>query len=130
MQALRHIDNFDPARSRLQTWLTRIANNLAVSHLRKKKPENCLPLDERRPLPDDTLPPFEAESPSLLEQAMSTLPPDDQSLMWLFYADDLPLAEIAYITGRSPSNVATRLHRLRHRLRDTIILHSCATLSH
>jgi polysaccharide pyruvyl transferase WcaK-like protein len=30
--------------------------------------------------------------------------------------DDLPLADIGYITGQAPGTVATRLHRIRHKL--------------
>ena len=70
---------------------------------------------------DDAMSPFEAESPSLLEQAMAELPPEDQHLLWLFYYDGLPLQEIAYITDRTPQSLATRLHRLRSRLKRIIL---------
>ena len=122
LKALQHIHEFDPARSRMQTWLSRIASNLAISHLRRRTARPTSPLEDMSDLPDDdAMSPFEAESPSLLEQAMAELPPEDQQLLWLFYYDGLPLQEIAYITDRTPQSLATRLHRLRSRLKRIIL---------
>ena len=56
-----------------------------------------------------------------LRRAIAQLKPDEQTLITLFYYDDRPLADIAYILdGRefssSNSAIATRLHRIRRKL--------------
>ncbi|MBQ8936773.1 MAG: RNA polymerase subunit sigma-70, partial [Bacteroidaceae bacterium] len=49
-------------------------------------------------------------------QALDHLPPDEQTLVNLFYYDDLPLRDIAYIVEAPPGTIATRLHRIRQKL--------------
>ena len=56
------------------------------------------------------------ERTELLERAIDHLTAEEQTLVTLFYYDDLPLADIGYITGQAPGTVATRLHRIRHKL--------------
>jgi RNA polymerase sigma-70 factor (ECF subfamily) len=56
------------------------------------------------------------ERAELLERAIEHLTADEQTLVTLFYYDDLPLADIGYITGQTPGTIATRLHRIRHKL--------------
>ena len=51
-----------------------------------------------------------------LEQLMDELPDDEQMLLTLYYYDDLPLAEIAYITGIEAGPLAKRLYRIRRKL--------------
>ena len=52
----------------------------------------------------------------LLQQALDQLAPDEQTLINLFYYDDLPLKEIGYIIDAPPGTIATRLHRIRRKL--------------
>lgn len=52
----------------------------------------------------------------LLEEAVATLPAADQLLLHLFYYDDRPLREIAYIMDAEPNSLSQRLHRIRKRL--------------
>ena len=56
------------------------------------------------------------ERTELLERAIDHQTAEEQTLITLFYYDDLPLADIGYITGQAPGTVATRLHRIRHKL--------------
>ena len=51
-----------------------------------------------------------------LRQAIRRIPPDDQTLLHLYYIDDRPLKEIAYIIDRPSSYLATRLQRIRKKL--------------
>ncbi|MBR3373692.1 MAG: sigma-70 family RNA polymerase sigma factor, partial [Bacteroidaceae bacterium] len=48
------------------------------------------------------------------------LPPDDRLLIELFYYDNLPIKDIALITGQSQPNILTRLYRIRKRLHKEI----------
>ena len=51
-----------------------------------------------------------------LHEAVSTLMPEDQMLLHLYYADDLPLKEISEIVGHDHFYLATRLQRIRKKL--------------
>ena len=57
----------------------------------------------------------------LLRQAIDYLPPDEQTLLNLFYFDDLPLKDIAFIMEAPPGTLATRLHRIRKKLYSLIL---------
>ena len=121
LRGLSQIDCYDPAKASLRTWLCRIAYRTALNHLRRPVLQMLTMEDaavsaeaeaEMQTLfqqPDD-------ERTELLEQAIDHLTAEEQTLITLFYYDDLPLADIGYITGQAPGTVATRLHRIRHKL--------------
>ena len=48
--------------------------------------------------------------------AIDRLPADEQLLLHLYYYDDRPLRDIAYIMDAEPGLLATRLHRIRKKL--------------
>ncbi len=56
----------------------------------------------------------------LLEEAISDLPPDDQLLLHLYYYDDRPLRDIAYIMDAEANALGVRLHRIRKKLQTMI----------
>lgn len=100
----------------LLTWLLRIAYREAMNHLRRRRPRMVdigdLPIaDEEADLSTGI-----EERIQLLEEAVSLLPPDDQLLLHLYYYDDRPLRDIAYIMDAEPNALGVRLHRIRKRL--------------
>ena len=121
LRGLSQMDSYDPAKASLRTWLCRIAYRTALNHLRRPVLQTLTMDDEAVSAaaeaemqtlfqePDD-------ERAELLERAIEHLTADEQTLVTLFYYDDLPLADIGYITGQAPGTVATRLHRIRHKL--------------
>jgi RNA polymerase sigma-70 factor (ECF subfamily) len=56
-----------------------------------------------------------------LKQAVSQLAPDDQMLLSLYYHDELPFREIAYIVDSNDSYLRSRLQWLRKKIHQTII---------
>ena len=119
--AYEHLKDYDPRRAGLSTWLQRIAYHEALYHLRKRRREVGLPLEVGDDFPDE-LP--EATTTEQLDEAIQRLPPEDQMLLQLYYFEQRPLREIAYITGpsddaltRETSRLSSRLHRIRQRLR-------------
>ena len=119
--AYEHLKDYDPQRASLSTWLQRIAYHEALYHLRKRKRQVLLPLDVGDDVPDE-LP--ETTTAEQLDEAIQKLPPEDQMLLQLYYFDQRPLKEIAYITGpadnslnREVSRLSSQLHRIRQRLR-------------
>lgn len=52
----------------------------------------------------------------LMEEAVEELPEKDQLLLHLFYYEDRPLRDIAYIMDAEPNTLSQRLSRLRKKL--------------
>ena len=135
LSAFRAIDRFE-GRSKLSTWLYRIAYNASLMHLRKRERMTTFSLDQpygdeeqARPvagdllvdwstLPDDRL--LTAEARQEMDRAIAQLP---QSLRAAFILRDiqgLSGAETAEILGISVQAVKNRLHRARLSLRDRL----------
>lgn len=117
-QAWRAFPGYDAARP-FGTWLYRIALNVAISWLRRHVPRQRLtvPLDvDEHDLGGVGLDGEEAERVAALTAAIRELAPLDRALV-LLYLDDHPHREIAAVLGISESNVATKLQRLKQRLR-------------
>ena len=51
-----------------------------------------------------------------LMEMVDDLPDDERMLLTLYYFEDRPLTEIAYITGVDPKVLAKRLYRTRKKL--------------
>ena len=105
------------------TWMYRIALNVAISFLRRHTHpvRQTLSLEENEiELVDETAGNSESdERIPLLQQVIASLPALDRGLM-LLYLDDHSYCEIAAILGISETNVATKLNRLKQRVREAI----------
>jgi RNA polymerase sigma-70 factor (ECF subfamily) len=60
-----------------------------------------------------------------LEQLMDTLVDDERMLLTLYYYEDRPLSEIAYITGIDARALANRLYRLRRKMYKQLCSANC-----
>lgn len=123
MKVFRHVDSFHEERASLSTWLLRIAYHEALNFVRGKKPpvvslEDYEPKIEKLSEQDvgDLMNRTDEETIALMEQALQQLLPKDQSLIAMFYYEDLSLKEIAYITDSATTTVASRLCRIRHKM--------------
>jgi RNA polymerase sigma-70 factor (ECF subfamily) len=105
------------------TWMYRIALNVAISFLRRNtRPiRQTVPLEEiDRELPDENSGTRETdERVLLLQRIIATLDPLNRALL-LLYLDDHSYRDIAAILGISETNVATKLSRLKERLRQNL----------
>ena len=104
------------------TWMYRIALNVAISHLRGRslRDRHHVPLDEAAHDMATDDPGHEAEQRQrLLHRCITALQPLDRALL-LLYLEDRSHREIGDILGLREGNVATRLGRLRQRIRDQI----------
>ena len=128
LRAIVHIDSYDPALASLSTWISRIAYRTALNNLRNhprpilsldNNPDISLQADEKTV--QDFLQNSDDSMTELLRQAIDYLPPDEQTLLNLFYFDDLPLKDIAFIMEAPPGTLATRLHRIRKKLYSLIL---------
>ena len=104
-------------RSSFSTWICRIAYTTAVSWLRKQHIK-YLSIDDQPQLPDTFVDEALDDETRIddLRRAIAQLKPDEQTLVTLFYYDDRPLADIAYILDIETGTIATRLHRIRRKL--------------
>jgi RNA polymerase sigma-70 factor (ECF subfamily) len=132
ISAFRALNRFE-GRSRLGTWLYRIAYNAALMRLRKREVPT-LSIDEPvtneegetlprqlvdwTALPDQVL--LADELRSVLNAAMARLPESLRSVFVLRDLEGLSTAETAEVLNLTETNVKVRLHRARLALREQL----------
>lgn len=120
MKAFEHLSAFN-GNSSFSTWIYRIAYNTTLSALRKKRNE-VLSFDDKLwksvsdTQVDEALDTDSEEQIEKLQQALSTLPADEQALVTLFYEEEKTISDICYILHFSESNAKVKLHRIRKKL--------------
>ena len=125
-RAWKRASTFDPSRGTVRAWLTRIAHNLAIDHLRKARPDS---LDETLPSGRSRGDEVAEDHPGALEkvleweraaavaEALGELPAIHREVLTLRFEEDLKLDEIAQIAGTPLSTVKSRLRRALEGLR-------------
>ncbi len=127
VSAFQSLARFDAERASFRTWLLRIAYHIALKRLRKASRKGWTQVEENdiEEYPDletDTLlNDTTSERITRLKQAVSQLAPDDQMLLSLYYHDELPFREIAYIVDSNDSYLRSRLQWLRKKIHQTIL---------
>ena len=106
----------NPARP--EPWIARIARREALRAL-ARRPESPLSDDDRQADPRQELSEF-VDSLDL-RRAMSGMDGQDRWLLIGYYWQDLPHRELAMQLGLAEVTVRVRLHRIRQRLRDTLM---------
>jgi len=127
LRAYQKLDHFN-GESSFYTWVYRIAVNLALSDLRKRRPAvgGGLPIDppDRRGAEDPSASLERAEREERIQQALGALAPDHRTIVVMKEFDDLHYDEIGAMLGIPVGTVRSRLHRarceLRERLRDLV----------
>ena len=118
--------SFDSGKASFKTWLMRIAYYTSLKRLRGISTTAHAEADT---VSIDTITDTDADmvlndtSPrrlSLLAEAIRMLPAKDQMLLSLYYHDDRPIKEIAFIIGCTDSYLRSRLQWLRKKLCQTI----------
>ena len=120
-QLWRAFPGYDAERS-FSTWMYRIALNVAISSLRnsRRRDLHSVPLDESLDdVPGDEGDHETAEQLRLLRQYIARQDPLNRALL-LLYLEDRSHREIAEILGISEGNVATKISRLKQRIRDDL----------
>lgn len=116
-QAWKAYRHYDPARP-FSTWLYRIALNVAISHLRAHGGRETFALDDlAEPAHDEDAARETEDGMRALQRCVAALDPLDRALL-LLYLDERPQREIADVLGLSETNVATKIGRLKHRIRE------------
>jgi RNA polymerase sigma-70 factor (ECF subfamily) len=132
LRVYMNLDRYDEAH-KFSTWIYRIANNLCIDRLRRRKPTLSLDFedengettgsgyavlsgDEDRPEEQMIL----SELQSTVRDAIDKLPDKYKSVVILRYLHDLSLQEIGEVLDLPVTTVKTRVHRAREALRLTL----------
>ncbi|WP_226038562.1 RNA polymerase sigma factor SigW [Aquibacillus saliphilus] len=128
IRAYVNIHSFD-SRRKFSTWLYRIATNITIDRIRKKKPDYFLDaevkgtdgldmysqLSSDQPLPEDEVESIELQN--YIQEEIMNLPAKYRSVIALRFVDELSLNEISEILNIPVGTVKTRIHRGREALR-------------
>lgn len=116
-------------KQKFSTWIYRIATNLCIDQLRKRKPNYYLDaemndqegMDGYTLIPgDDRTPETEylvSETQQMIHHAIEGLPVKYKSVIILRYLQELSLQEIGEVLDMPVTTVKTRVHRGREFLR-------------
>lgn len=120
LQLWRSFPSYEPLR-RFSTWMYRVALNVAISHARHLSRDGRQQLEPLTEVHLETIGTAESspedERLDALRLALNQLGSLNRTLMML-YLDECDYAEIAEITGLSETNVATKINRIKKKLRD------------
>ncbi|ANX10586.1 RNA polymerase sigma factor SigW [Fictibacillus halophilus] len=128
LRAYRNISKYNNE-FKFSTWIFRIATNLCIDRLRKKKPDYYLDaevpgtdgatmysqLSSEEPLPEQVV--TENERWNELQEEIMKLPEKYRTAIVLKYVEDLSLEEISHIMDIPVPTVKTRIHRGREALK-------------
>ena len=118
LRAANNIRRYDPNRG-FDHWLFSIAHNLAIDHLRRRKPEalieDATPSGNQATEALDQL--LESERAAALANAITELPAAYREVLALRFEEDMKLDEIARVTGVPLPTVKSRLQRALQNLR-------------
>jgi RNA polymerase sigma factor (sigma-70 family) len=120
-QLWRSFAGFDERRAKLSTWMYRVALNVAISEVRRAGPST----GRNEALDDAHLERLAGDEPNIdQEQRLSALhsfigrlDPFNRALI-LLHLEERSYAEIADILGITETNVATKINRIKQKLRD------------
>jgi len=121
-----HQYRFDAA---LKSWIGQVAYSVAKRHLERKRIPLAEPLadedgvDLMERVGDDfdlEAATADAEIARCLHAAIEALPPLQRTVLTLYHLEELPIAEIAGITGLAEGTIKSHLFRSRKLLRDAL----------
>lgn len=119
-QLWKYFDSFRNE-SKFSTWMYRVALNTSITHSKKEKRKgNRVPIDHVLFNRIDQKDNLQEEQLSILYAHIKQLNTIEKGLI-LLYLEGKKYEEIATITGFTPSNVGTRLNRIKQKLKSQII---------
>jgi RNA polymerase sigma-70 factor (ECF subfamily) len=118
VQLWRSFARYDERKAKFSTWMYRIALNVAISQARRwPDMDRCEPLDKQNleTIGGETVAETD-ERLVALHVFIGQLDPLNRALI-LLYLEDRGYAEMADILGISETNVATKISRIKQKLR-------------
>lgn len=128
LRVYMNLDRYDE-NQKFSTWIYRIATNLCIDRLRKRKVNYSLDaemgdgegsdwystLASQDPSPDNQV--LLSETQMQIRESIETLPEKYKAVVILRYLQDLSLQEISDVLSMPVTTIKTRLHRGREFLR-------------
>lgn len=115
--------------SSLKAWIAQVAYSVAKRHLERKRipiaedseENDGISLLDRAPDAFDLeAATIEGESSGLLHEAIEHLAPLQRTILTLYHLDEMPIGEIAQVTGLAEGTIKSHLFRSRKQLRDAL----------
>ena len=115
--------------SALKSWIAQVAYSVAKRHLERKRiPISEAPADADAPSPLDFVQDdfdlegayIDQQSAGRLHEAIDCLPPMQRTILTLYHLDEMPIAEIATVTGLAEGTIKSHLFRSRKQLREAL----------
>ena len=112
--------------SPLRAWIGKVAYSLAIRHLQRKRiPLVEIAADEELPSRVESVSDgfdleaasADAELVTFLHAEIEALPPLQRTVLTLYHLDEVPIGEIASLTGLAEGTIKSYLFRSRARLR-------------
>jgi RNA polymerase sigma-70 factor (ECF subfamily) len=102
--------------SRFGTWLFRIGYNEFYSYKRSQHATSDL-----ESAPEQSSTPIDSSEISMdVKTAMAQLSEIERTVVTLFYIDDMPLKQVAKVTGLKEGTLRSHLHRAREKMARTL----------
>jgi RNA polymerase sigma-70 factor (ECF subfamily) len=116
VRAFEAIAHFDPSRP-FAAWLFTIARRKGIDCFRARIPTGDQPVPEELDQDDPAeLLARRDEAQALWRRARAALPDSQFQSLWLRYAEDMDIAGIARVLGKTQTHVKVMLFRARHTL--------------
>jgi len=109
-------------KSKLSTWIYRITYNASINKFKSQKRRiETTEIDRYAEFNNSSLPDAhhelsEKEKQKIINDSILKLPETDRIIITLYYYEELPVKEIAEITGLSAQNIKIKLFRSRQKL--------------
>jgi RNA polymerase sigma factor (sigma-70 family) len=105
----------------LKAWIARIAYSIGLRHLERQRAAPVTHLDEEDEGAAEFLAAecgdlerlFDAQQAARLRAAVDALPPVPRTIVTLYHLEELPIADIATVTGMSEGTIKSHLFRAR-----------------
>ncbi len=125
-RVLKKLSDFQWQGITITSWIFRIARNAIIDHYRKTSDRDKDPSIEQigdflvsnEEKIEQTI--IDNEDEIKLYNAIREFKEKDQLLIYYKFFEDLSNKEIAEITGMTETNVGTRLHRIRSKIKDIL----------
>ena len=123
-RALARIEQYDPRKAQIQTWLFTIARNVAINHWKSENRNPVAPLEEDLPMPDAV--PLEdsiilAQDKKQILSALASLDARAVEIVALKFGGRLTNRQVAELTDLTESNVGVILYRTLAKLRSLLM---------
>lgn len=115
IQAYRQLDSWRG--ENFGSWVTIIANHIALRMLEKEKRRQTDPLDENIDPPNEEYNEQRESQLQALEQAITQLPEAERQIIQWHYYEGVTLQAIAQRVGQTENNIKVRIFRIREKLK-------------